>query len=122
MSTTPVQSIVFHPVAVTVTPDAETGIYHVSCEPNIVTITHKASVIIYQLTSAPADVKFWSLKLTPGPENQFLPPEIGASGRMLTLGDADTEKVVAEFHVDLFLTDPNGSVFLFDPQIINRPG
>ena len=122
MSTTPIQDTVFTPVRVTVTPDAKPNTYNVSCEPNSVTITEKYSVIIYQLTSAPADVKFWSLNLTPGPANQFLPPEIGASGRMLTLGDADTEKVPGTFHVDLILTDPEGSVFLFDPQIINRPG
>jgi hypothetical protein len=122
MSENHTQNTHFYPVQVTVRPGAKSGTYVVSCEPDQVTITHEASVVMYQLVSAPNDVTFWSLDLEPGPANQFKAPEIGARGRMLTLGDADVEKAVAEFNVKLHLTDPQGSVFLFDPQIINRPG
>jgi hypothetical protein len=122
MSASLVQNTHFYPVQVTVGPGAEPGHYTVSCVPNDVTITHENAVVLYQLVQAPEGVEFWSLDISPWPQNQFRPPQVAAQGRMLILDDADLEKAAQTFQVTLRLTDPLGSQFAFDPQIINRPG
>lgn len=122
MSAHPVPNTHFYPVQVTVEPGAEPGHYNVSCVPDEVTITYENSVILYQLVQAPEGVEFWSLDISPWPQDQFRAPQVAAQGRMLILDDADVEKVAQTFHVTLRLTDPVGSQFAFDPQVINRPG
>jgi hypothetical protein len=121
----PSTSTAFVNVAVTVTTSTiagPAGQYTVECVPDPITVTHKDAVLNFQLVSAPEGVMFWGASISPRHPAQFLPPQIIAQGRMMTLVDINDEPEGQVYHLTLQLVDETGRHFVHDPQIINRPG
>jgi hypothetical protein len=121
----------FIDVLVTVTPGAEPGTYHVVTDPAVPVITQPDTVINYQIfDSAGHDIVFTGMTVEPADNGQLSVPSISVSGKLLTLSDANTEKVTMTIQLQF---GENGSAarslaaprLAFrvdnDPQVQNDP-
>ncbi|AXA90347.1 hypothetical protein [Massilia sp. YMA4] len=85
----------------------------------VVNSTYPKSVIVYELTEAPAGVTFGSVEVTPA--GAPFVSSIAAGGRLIILADTDSQSTTEKtYQVAITLTTPTGSVRI-DPQIINSP-
>jgi hypothetical protein len=84
----------FIDVLVTVTPGAEPGSFNYVTDPVAPVITQPDTVINYQIfDSAGHDIVFTGLTVEPADNGQLSIPSLSVSGKLLTLSDANTEKV-----------------------------
>ncbi len=94
--------------------------YRTRFNPERLVVTEHDTVINYQLVApTPAGVRFRSVTVKPGREDQLSDPSISESGKLVTFSDANTR--TADFHLTLHFTDRDGIEFLVDPEGANEP-
>lgn len=93
--------------------------YEVRSEPAVPMVVQKDTVINYQIVDTfGEDIVFSGLEVTPVDLNQISIPSISASGKLLTVSDANTQ--CCRLNLNLEFTDKSQSVrFMHDPQIQN---
>lgn len=93
--------------------------YDVRCEPSVPKVVQKDTVINYQIVDTfGEDIVFSGLEVTPKDLNQISAPSISASGKLLTVSDANTH--CCWLNLNLEFTDKTLSLaFMHDPQIRN---
>ncbi|WEF34141.1 DP-EP family protein [Pseudoduganella chitinolytica] len=121
---TPVTPTSFMNVLVTalpyVDPVSKKTKYKTTFEPAALKVTEADTVINYQLVSpTPAGVKFKSVTVKPGREDQLSEPSISESGKLVTFSDANTR--AANFNLTLHFIDSDKIEFNVDPEIANEP-
>ncbi|NVM77075.1 hypothetical protein FHW83_002881 [Duganella sp. SG902] len=106
-------------IMVKVRPTDDPTVYKVHTAPEIPYITEADTVINYQIYDThDLDIIFTGAIITPEDNDQLSAYTISKSGKLLTLSDANTEKM--PFSVKLQFSGPHGP-FSHDPQIQNDP-
>lgn len=103
--------------------------YRVTCYPEAITVTHKDSVINYQLVPAtPDDIVFCGMSQSdPVDVPQLSRPSISVDGKLLTFSDLNS--VAEDIHItlkfahreELAASNDYEAHILFDPQVGNDP-
>lgn len=107
-------------VMVKVRPGDEPNTYKVHTAPEIPYVTEKDTVINYQIyDSGDHNITFKDLTVTPPDNNQLSKPSLGLSGKVITVSDANTSKII--MNVTLHFQDGKGVEFSHDPQVVNEP-
>ena len=121
----------FIDVLVTVTPGAEPGTFNYVTDPAAPVITQPDTVINYQIfESGGHDIVFTGMTVEPADNGQLSVPSLSVSGKLLTLSDANTEKVTMT--IQLQFSEKGGAAKSIaasrlafkaenDPQVQNDP-
>jgi hypothetical protein len=93
------------------------GVFEATFEPPQLLATSKDCVINYQLVNS-RGITFTGLIVEPANNDQFSPPTLSKSGKLITLSDANTHP--NRYQITLYMVGQKHKGHV-DPEVINQP-